>query len=125
MILNNDLLDQKFIFRPLSNENPFRINPMYSSLQMSREGMTTDLKVFPQTTTEGRIFSDFMTNSNSGHSRGRSYNDQISLVKRKIKVINSNKHHMRDKIARILSAERVPWESPRTLYKNKTTTNKK
>ena len=62
-----------------------------------------------------------MVNSNSAFSKGKSYNARINMVRRRIKVINSNKNKMRDKVARILSAERVPTnESPRTYFKRVT-----
>ena len=126
LIPDNDLLDVKF--RPFSNENPFRINPMYSSM-LSTEGMTNEnffdikrntnnSKVSPS---GGNAFADLMVNSNSAYSKGKSFNAQINLVRRRIKVINSSKQKMRDKVARILSAERVPTnESPRSYFKRVT-----
>ena len=107
---------------------------MYSSLQVSAEEIQNEnffgIKRETRTNLDnpkifsplgGHVFSDFMVNSNSACSKAKDFNAQINLVKRRIKVINSSKHKMRDKIAKVLSTERVPTnESPRTYFKKVT-----
>ena len=71
---------------------------MYSSLQVSAEeiqnenffDMKKDINDNQRPTPSGKnVFSDIMANSNSGNT-GKSYNAQINLVKRRIKIINNS-----------------------------------